>query len=156
MLTGTKCFFNYLLSRYTTSTYLYWFRSRNFIHKVVIQYPAPYTGWKWHVFTLIWCKKLYRLLEKIESKRKEAGVGPFKIISFIILFPETKVVYILSLAETFHLETFLWFSPPMGGLKQITLQRLSQTKTRTFCDFFHFQTTNDAKPSSWHFARTGL
>ena len=99
---------------------------------------------------------MYRLLEKIESKRKEAGVGPFKIISFIILFPETKVVYILSLAETFHLETFLWFSPPMGGLKQITLQRLSQTKTRTFCDFFHFQTTNDAKPSSWHFARTGL
>ena len=35
-----------------------------------VRIPMPYTGWTWHSYTLICCKKLYCLFEKTKNKRK--------------------------------------------------------------------------------------
>ena len=35
-----------------------------------VQIPVPYTGWTWHFFTLICCKKLYYSFEKTENNQK--------------------------------------------------------------------------------------
>ena len=40
--------------------------------------PVPYTGWTWHFFTLIICKKnCIVCLKRPKLNKKEAGIGPF-------------------------------------------------------------------------------
>ena len=41
-----------------------------------VRIPASYTGWTWHFFTLICCKKVV-CLKRLKINGKEAGVGPF-------------------------------------------------------------------------------
>ena len=38
--------------------------------------PVPYTGWTWHFFTSICCKKLYCFFEKTENKWKRGRGWP--------------------------------------------------------------------------------
>ena len=50
------------------------------LEKLWVRIPAPYTGWIWHLFTLICCKHCIVCLKRPRINEKEAGACPFKKI----------------------------------------------------------------------------
>ena len=54
------------------------YEMRLIYQRLWVRFPAPYTGWTWHFFTLICCKNFNDVcLKSPKINEKEAGVGPF-------------------------------------------------------------------------------
>ena len=82
------------------------YEMRLIYQRLWVRFPAPYTGWTWHFFTLICCKNCNDVcLKRPKINEKEAGVGPFflKKIVFSSLLDNTHKMALLGPPLPVHL-----------------------------------------------------